>query len=163
MKIQLWLGGIALLLISGLAKAETMDCSRSQKSVRFISNQVIEPGDRPDRLMDQYVRVDLLSSKNPEWDGAEQFLYNQSDSVRGSGSHRGYSKTTLKSGEKVWIKYEGVHHRTKGGEAWEIPFEGVFTIVSGTGKYNAIRGGGYYWGTLTPDGATSEIDCHAEY
>ena len=163
MRTQLWLSALGLLLVSASAIAESMDCSRLQKSTRFISNQTIEPGDRPDRRMTQSVRVDVLSSKNAEWDGAEQILYGHSDSVSGAGTHMGYSVTTLKSGDKVWIKYEGVHHISKRGEAWEMPNEGVFRFIAGTGKYKAIRGGGYYRGMSTPEGVTTDVVCQAEY
>ncbi len=52
-----------LSLASASATAERMDCSYSKKFKQSISNQAIEPGDRPDRRMTQYVRVDVLSSK----------------------------------------------------------------------------------------------------
>jgi hypothetical protein len=96
-------------------------------------------GDRPDRRLSQYVRVDGLSSKFPEWDGAEQVVYGHSDTVGGSGISTGYSMTTLKTGEKVWSKWESVQYLvSKGGEGREVPFQGVFRFIAGTGKYKAL-------------------------
>jgi hypothetical protein len=155
---------LGLSLASASATAEKMDCSYSKKSKQNISNQAIEPGDRPDRRMSQYIRVDVLSSKQPEWDGAEQTVYGHSDTVGGAGTNMGYSLTTLKSGEKIWSKWEGVQYLvSKGGDEWEVPFQGVFRFIAGTGKYKGIRGGGHYRGITTPAGLTQDSTCEAEY
>jgi hypothetical protein len=113
--------------------------------------------------MSQFVRVDVSSSQNPEWEGAEMIVYNHSNTVGGAGTHMGYGAVTLKSGEKVWVKYDGVHYISKRGDAWEMAVEGVVHFISGTGKYKAIRGGGYYRGVQTPAGITQDIVCQAEY
>ena len=100
---------------------------------------------------------------NPEFDGAEQTVYGHRDQMGGTGSHNGYSVTTLKSGEKLWTKYEGVHHRTRKGDTWETRVQGISCFIAGTGKYKAIRGGSYYQGVTTPAGYTQETVCEAEY
>ncbi len=151
------------MVASGFALAEKMDCSSSKKSKRMVSSEVIKPGDRPDRELVQIVRIDVVSSANPEFDGAEQTVYGHSDQIGGTGSHNGYSVTTLKSGEKLWTKYEGVHHRTKKGDTWETRVQGISRFIEGTGKYTAIRGGSYYQGVTTPAGYTQETVCEAEY
>jgi hypothetical protein len=164
------LQGARLALVAGLvlgsapAIAEKIDCAYSKKTKQNVSNQVIEPGDRPDRRLSQYVRVDVLSSKFTEWDGAEQTVYGHSDTVGGAGISTGYSMTTLKTGEKIWSRWESVQYLIpKGGDAWEVPFQGVFRFIAGTGKYKAIRGGGHFRGTATPTGITQENVCEAEY
>jgi len=155
---------VGLLLVSTPTVAEKIDCAYSKRTKQNVSNQVIEPGDRPDRRLSQYVRVDVLSSKSPEWDGAEQVVYGHSDTVGGSGISTGYSMTTLKTGEKVWSKWESVQYLVpKGGDDWEVPFHGVFRFIAGTGKYKAIRGGGHFEGAATPGGITQENACEAEY
>jgi len=157
-------GLLGILLISASARAETMDCSYSKKSKQEISSQAIEPGDRPDRRMNQFVRVDVLSSKHPEWDGAEQVVYGHSDTVGGSGTNMGYSVTTLKNGEKIWSKWEGVQYLvSKGAAGYELFFQGVFRFIAGTGRCKAIRGGGHYRGMATPAGLTQDSACEAEY
>jgi len=141
-----------------------MDCSFSKKSKQNISNQAIEPGDRPDRRMTQYVRVDVLSSKQAEWDGAEQTVYGHTDTVGGAGTSTGYTEITLKSGEKIWYRWEAVHYLvSKGGDEWEVPFQGVFRFIAGTGKYKEIRGGGHYRGVSTPGGLTQDSTCEGDY
>jgi hypothetical protein len=158
------IAAVALLLMSHSATAEKIDCSNSKKSKQEISSRAIEPGDRPDRRMRQFVRIDISSSKNSEWDGAEQTVYGHSDSVATEGTHAGYSVATLKSGEKVWAKFEGVHYVvSRDGNAWERHTQGVFRFIGGTGKYKTIRGGGYYLGIATPAGLTEDDICEAEY
>ena len=146
------------------AVAEKLDCSGTKKTKQEISNQAIKPGDRPDREMVQFVRIDVVSSRNPEFEGAEQTIYGHLDHIGATGTHTGYNETTLKSGEKLWNKWEGTHYLVpKGGDAWELPYHGVFRYIAGTGKYKAIRGGGYYRGVMTPAGLTEEFVCEAEY
>lgn len=157
-------GTLGIILASGSALGEKLDCSGSKKSKQEVSNQAIKPGDRPDREMVQFVRIDVVSSKNPEFDGTEQTVYGHLDHVGATGTHTGYAVSILKSGERLWVKWEGVHHIVpKGGDAWELPYLGVYRYIAGTGKYKAIRGGGYYRGMVTPAGLTEEFVCEAEY
>jgi hypothetical protein len=155
---------LGILLAPGAVLAEKIDCSGSKKSKQQLSWQAIKPGDRPDREMVQFVRLDVISSKNPDFDGAEQTVYGHIDQIGGTGTESGYAVATLKSGEKLWAKWEGTQYLVpKGGDAWEIPYLGVFRYIAGTGKYKAIRGGGYYKGVATPAGLTEESVCEAEY
>jgi hypothetical protein len=154
---------LGILLAPGWSLAEKMDCSGSKKSKQRVSREVIKPGDRPDRELAQTVRIDVLSSKNPEFDGVEQTVYNHSETVGGAGSHSGYAMTALKSGEKVWVRYQGTHHVVPKGDSWESSHQGVFRYIAGTGRYKAIRGGGYYQGKSTPDGLTEDFKCEAEH
>jgi hypothetical protein len=155
---------LSCVLLPGAAIADKMDCSSSKKMKQEISNQVVELGDRAGHKMHQTVRVHVHSSKNPEMDGAEEMEYQHMDHVNGTGTHRGYSMVTYKSGERVWSYWEGVQHLVlKGGDSWEVPYEGVFTFIAGTGKYKSIRGGGYYRGIATPTGITEDDVCEAEY
>jgi len=142
---------------TGSALAEKWDCSGSKKSKQIISIEVIGPGDRPDRALVQLVRVDVFP------DGSEETVYEHDDQIGGTGTHSGYSVINLKSGERLWTKYEGVHYTVPKGDAWESRFQGVFRFIAGTGKYKAIRGGGHYQGIGTRAGSTSESVCEAEY
>lgn len=154
---------LTLLLASASALAGKIDCTNSKKTKQIVSTQSIEPGDRPDRRMTQYVRVDVLTSRQPDWDGAEQTVYGHTDTLAGAGASMGYTLTTLKSGEKVWYKWESILYPSKGGSEWEISFQGVFRFIGGTGKYKGIRGGGHYRGVATPSGVTQDTTCEAEY
>jgi hypothetical protein len=155
---------LVALLAPGCALAEKLDCSGSKTSKQEVSTQSIKPGDRPDRELVQVVRIDVLSSKNPEFDGTEETVYVHLDHIGGTGTHSGYVVNTTKSGEKLWARFQGAHYFVpKGGDAWELPYVGNYHYIAGTGKYKAIRGGGYYRGMITPAGLTEEFVCEAEY
>ena len=101
---------LAVLIAPNSASGTKLDCSGSKKSKQEVSAQSIKPGDVPGRELVQVVRIDILSSKNPEFDGMEQTDYIHLDHIAGTGSHNGYNSTTLKSGEKLWVKFEGTHY-----------------------------------------------------
>jgi len=143
---------------------EKMDCSGSERSKQQVSSDAIKPGDRPDHVLVQFVRIDVYSSNNPEFDGSEVTWYGHIDGIAAYGAHSGYQAQTLKSGETLWAQFDGVGYTVGTRDAWEIRYQGLFHFVGGTGKYKAIRGGGYYSGVLTPAGVNEEIPvCSAEY
>ena len=47
--------------------------------------------------------------------------------------------------------------------SWETDYEGKFEITSGTGKFENIKGGGVYKGTITEEGITEEGEYEAEF
>jgi hypothetical protein len=149
--------GLLGLFGTSSALAEKWDCSGVKKFKQLISREVVRPGDRPDRELVQIVRVSVWD------DGAEETEYEHEDQVAGAGTHSGFSVVNRKEGEKLWTKWEGAHYRVPKGDAWEIRYQGVFRFIAGTGKYKAIRGQGYYHGTGTPAGSTTEVICEAEY
>jgi hypothetical protein len=154
----------AALAVPLLGYAEKMDCSGWKIASREVSNESIKPGDRPDRELVQFVHADKIGSKNPEWNEIEETVYGHIDQVGGAGIHTGYAVITLKSGEKLWNKFEGAHYvTTKPDDSWEFTYVGVFRFITGTGKYKAIRGGGHYRGTVTPNGLGEEFSCEAEF
>jgi hypothetical protein len=156
---------LGLILTSAPGLSATMDCSGTKERIKeTLSSETIKPGDVPDRELVQTVRVDIISSANPEFDGIEETVYLQMDSVGGAGDHYGYAAFMLNSGEKIWGKFHGTHYFVpKSEDDWEVPFHGVFRYIAGTGKYKAIRGGGHYEGKVTPTGIVETISCSAEY
>jgi hypothetical protein len=151
-------------LVAGPTQAEKVDCSGIKRSKQEVSSESIKPGDRPDRELVQFVRVDIVASANPEFDKTEMTVYGHLDNLAGTGVDTGYAADTLASGEKLWAKWEGTHYVIVKGDDWEAPYLGVYRFVSGTGKYKAIRGGGFYKGKVTPArGTEEEFVCEAEY
>lgn len=152
---------------AGSALAESMDCSGSKVSKERSSYEVIRPGDRPDLELRQYIRVDVISSNNPEFDGTETTVYQHEDLNRsptgGASRHIGYGNFALKNGEKLWFKFEGVAYWTSTGGTWEAHYQGIAHFIGGTGKYKAVRGGYHYQGTATPAGLKEDFVCSATY
>jgi len=151
------------LLVSSVVSAATLDCSNTKVSKEELSRHTINPGDRPDREMVQLVRVDILSSDNPEFDGIQETVYAHLDHIGATGSHSVYSELVLNSGEKLWVKSQGTHNLVMEGDNWTLPFHGVYRFIAGTGKYKAIRGSGSYDGVVTESGLTQSARCSAEY
>jgi hypothetical protein len=148
---------------SGLLAAK-VDCSGSQRMKQQLTWQAIEPGDTAGHELAQFTRMDTIASNNADFDGAEQTVYGHLDQIKGTGSEQGYNVSTLKNGDKVWSRFEGTHYFVPKGEAnWEIAYYGTFRYIAGTGKYKAIRGGGYYRGVATPNGNSGQFFCEAEY
>lgn len=148
---------------TGMASAEHLDCSGSKVMKERRSFEMISPGDRQDRQMRQYIRIDTIRSKNPEIDGTEQRVFVHEDVLSLTGRHSGYGDFTLKSGEKLWYRFEGVSSVVRDGANWEAEYQGVYAFVGGTGKYAAIRGGASYHGTATPNGLSEYFVCSGEY
>jgi hypothetical protein len=73
--------------------------------------------------------------------------------------------TSLKSGEKIWAKFDSIYSTARMGKPdWEATYQGVFHFISGTGKYAGIRGGGHYEGTVTQSAGFNEASvCSAVY
>ena len=149
--------------VTSFASAELMDCSGSKVSKERSSYEVISPGDRPDRQLRQYIRVDLIASKWPEIDGTEQTVFVHEDIVGNTGHHSGYGDFVLKNGEKLWYKFDGVSSVVRDGSTWEAQYQGVFHFIAGTGRYKAVRGSAHYHGKATPAGLTEDFVCSAVY
>jgi len=149
---------------SGGSWAAALDCSGTKKSKEKPYTEVIRPGDRPDHEMIQAIRTHLISSKDTDFDGSEQTVYAHQDAYAGSGTSVGYFLYTLKSGEKIWAKFDSVYSTTSTAGSWEVTYQGVFHFVGGTGKYSGIRGGGHYEGKVTPTvGFEESFACSAQY
>ena len=154
-----------LAAAGGPARAGEMDCSATKRSLSSPYSEIIEPGDDPSHKMMQQIRVHLISSKDPDFDGAEQTVYAHQDEYAGAGTSVGYFRYTLTSGEKIWAKFDSVYSVAGWGTLdWKATYQGVFHFISGTGKYAGIRGGGHYQGTVTPGVGFKETSvCSAVY
>jgi len=145
----------------GTASAGFLDCSGTEVIKEETSQVSIQPG--PNRELIQIVRVWRLTSQHQEFDGTDKTVYMQIDQWNGTGMHGGYWVMALNSGETLRARFEGSHFLVTKGGRWEVVFQGVFHFISGTGPYEAIRGGGHYRGVESPEGKTEEIGCVASY
>lgn len=154
-----------LLTTTGLVQAASLDCSGTKRSKEAVSSETIRPGDRPDHTLKLVVRTHAIASQDADFDGSEQTAYGLEDSIARGGITVGYFLYTLKSGDKVWARFDSVFDVTpKPGNSWEATYQGVFTFIRGTGKFANIRGSGQYRGTVTPaEGFQETFHCTAEY
>ena len=129
-----------------------------------ISRTVVSPGDDPTRVVVLMIRRDTTTSSEPDWNETEVIVNEESDSVEGTGTHRGYSRRLFKNGDTDYSSYEGTHKTTvKEDGSRETTWEGTNKITGGTGKFKNIKGGGTYRGKATAEGAFSEFEGEVEY
>ena len=166
-KARCTLASIAALLnlfVSNQSWAVSIDCSGTKKSKAAPYREVIRPGDRTDHEMILAIRTHVISSKNLDFDASEQTVYALQDEYDHAGAQTGYFLYTLKSGDKIWAKFDSVDSTTGTRDSWEVTYQGVFRFIGGTGKYASIHGGGHYKGKVT---STSGFDetfvCSMEY
>jgi hypothetical protein len=151
------------LFESGPSHSATLDCSHTKNISQEVFRHAIKPGDRPDRELVQVSTIDVWSSNNPDLDGVEEKVHVHLDHVGATGSHNGYSEWPLNTGETLWVKFNGTHALVTKGDTWEVPYQGVFRIIAGTGKYKGVQGGGWYQGVTTENGKSETLYCTAEY
>ena len=152
------------LFVSNASWADAVDCSGTKKSQAAPFSEVIRPGDRADHELILAIRTHVISSKNPDFDGSEQTVYALQDEYGHAGTQTGYFLYTLKSGEKIWAKFDSVNSTTGTRDAWEVTYQGVFRFIGGTGKYAPIRGGGHYQGKVRSTTGFDETSvCSMEY
>jgi hypothetical protein len=149
------------IFVSTDASGATMDCSGTKKFKAAHFREVIEPGDRSDHLMILAIRTYVISSKDPDFDGSEQTVYAHHDEYGPSGTQDGYLLYTLKSGEKIWAKFNSVDANDPASS--ETTYQGVFRFIGGTGKFVNIRGGGHYEGKATASAFQETSACSAVY
>ena len=129
-----------------------------------ISRTVVPPGDDPKHELVLKIRRDTTTSPDPDRNETEQIVYEQSDSVAGTGTHRGYFRRLFKNGDTDYGSYEGTHKTTvKEDGSWETTWEGTYKVTGGTGKFKNIKGGGTYRGKATAEGASTEWEGEVEY
>jgi hypothetical protein len=154
----------ASLFASSPTWADTMDCSGTKRSKARPYEEDIRPGDRPDHILRQAIRIHVISSKDADFDGSEQTVFAHEDIFANAGTSVGYFLYTLKNGEKLWAKFDSVYSMTSAQGTWEVTYQGVFNFIAGTGKYAGIRGGGHYKGKVTPGVGFEETSvCSAQY
>jgi hypothetical protein len=124
------------------AWADSMDCSGTKKSKDRPYTEDIRPGDLPDHVMRQAIRTHVISSKDADLDGSEQTVFAHEGYYAKAGTSVGYFLYTLKSGDKIWARFDSVASTVSMQGSWEATYQGAFRFIAGTGKFSGIRGRG---------------------
>jgi hypothetical protein len=165
-------GVIAAFVVVSLSfsvqAAEKKKVMGTHKSGPVISHTVVPlgPGDDPKHeLVVLEIHRNTTTSSDPDWNEAENLVYEQRDSVAGTRTHRGYYTNLLKNGDTEYGLYEGTFKTTfKEDGSWETTtWEGTFKVIGGTGKFKNIKGSGTYRGKATAEGASTEFEGEVEY
>ena len=82
------------------------------------------------------------------------------DYINGNGKHQGYSSTTFEDGSTKFSSFEGITKEVEGGKS--SLFEGTYTYIRGTGRFEGIEGSGSYTGKrITP--LVAGADCYSDF
>ena len=153
-----------LAFVIPIHAAEKKKFTLQTKLISNISRTTVYLEDKPKHEISQAISLRALTSDNPDFNNLEVRNYNQSDSIAGTGSHRGYSFYYHKNGDKAFTKWAGTHKTTlKEDKSWETTAEGNIEFVGGTGMYNNIKGGGPYTCYFTPKGGGCKGEVEAVY
>ena len=161
-------GVIAVFVVVSLSfsaqAAEKKKIMGTDKLGPPISQTVVSPGDDPNHELVLSIRRDTTTSSDPDLNGTEQMVYEQTDQVAGTGTHRAYCRRLFKNGDTTYGSYEGTHKTTvKEDGSLETTWEGTWKETGGTGKFKNIKGGGTYRGKATAQGASSDWEREVEY
>lgn len=159
---------IGVLAIALLGCATGASCAGTKKTVALhtrldgkdLSRTTAAVNDQPGHEIMQRVYSYRVTSEDADFDGITTDNFAQTDSVDGSGTHRGYGVWHTRSGDRITARFEGEHHA---GAAGSSDFTGKVTITGGTGRFAAISGSGTYRGRTTPDGQTSDATLEVTY
>ena len=163
-------GVIAAFVVVSLSfsvqAAEKKKITGTNKEGPPISRTVVSLGDDPKHeLVALQIRRDTTTSPDPDINGTEVIAYDQSNSVAGTGTHRGYFVRHYKNGDIDYGTYEGTHKTTfkEDGSFLEATWEGTYKVIGGTGKFKNAKGSGTYRGKATAEGASTDWESEVEY
>ena len=103
---------IIVFLVLPVHAAEKKKFTLQTKPVANISKTTVYLEDKPKHVLTQDIELRTLISSNPDFNNLDVRNYGQSDSIAGTGSHRGYSFYYHKNGDKAFTKWEGTHKTT---------------------------------------------------
>lgn len=131
------------------ASAAVVNCEGSFGTV--LSTTAVTPGG-PDKVeLDQKVRLDRLSSKDPVCNDATLTLFEQSASYPDRGDYKIYGVLQTRTGDKAFVLFAGAWDVVmQDGKFAAAPFEAKGEILGGTGKLEGIKGTVVHKGKVTP-------------
>jgi hypothetical protein len=139
-------------------RAQTGNFTANGKVVAILSETKMLPGDKPGHELTMVRRMDTITYSDPIFNSGQAVVAGVTDYTAGSGPHRGYFAVTHPTGDKTFTSYEGMAKATpKAGGPPDVTFEGKWSFVGGTGKFDGITGGGTYKGGVTAAGPAYEF------
>jgi len=160
-----WSKAGLLLVVSGVlltqpseSVAQSGSFTANGKVTALLSETKMLPGDKPGHELMMVRRMDTISYSDPIFSSGQAVVATFADYTAGSGPHRGYFAVTHPNGDKTFTTYEGIAKATPNASGPpDVTFEGKWSFVGGTGKFDGISGGGTYKGGGTPTGPAYEF------
>jgi hypothetical protein len=102
----------------------------------------------PILLLTQAAGTNRSTGKSEYMDGAQVINREIADLTQGNGRHQGYV-TEIKGADTATARWQGKVVTTLGPDQKPATsFEGTWTMLSGTGKYQGVTGDGWYKGRM---------------
>jgi hypothetical protein len=151
------------VLLAGAGLAAEKKIVLEGKFGKVESEQSVKPGYGPE--LGQKVRVDQLTSGDPDWNGSTMTLYEHSVSHPTNGTYAIYGVLAAPSGDTAYLEFAGKWDVvTKDGKFAEAPFAAEGKIVGGTGKLEKISGTVRHSGKVVAgEGGRYSIEMSANY
>ena len=138
---------IALSLNFTVEAAEKKEQTCSKRNIRTLYKTVLTIGDVPNHELTQEANISELQVSNPDFKVKEEWVYSQSDTIDGSGTHTGYFYDTHEDGSTDYGAFRGkIKVVSKSDGAWDATWEGTYEYVGGSGKFKNLKGSGKYKG-----------------
>ena len=150
--------GLVCMLVGSIALGGSLAAAAEKKVVlegkfgQVVSNAFSKLDPPADVELAQEVRVDHLTSADPEWNDATLTVYEQNLSYPSHGTTRAYGIINTKAGDTAYLELVGkwdVVNRE--GKFFEAPFEGQGRLLGGTGKLQGISGPAVVKGKVSAD------------
>ena len=162
MRRKLWLGEMAVIILGvftamSVAAAETVS-EKYRVVYHFFKVERIEVGDVPGHVIGVADGRGLIFLDTGEV--GTELLKIMFDYTNGSGPFQGYRVDTFQDGSSRICKGQGTTTALPSGVS---TFNGTYTYIKGTGRFDGIKGTGSYTGKrmapLTPGGPA---DCYSD-
>src|ERR671929_2199408 len=142
-------------LLASPAQAAGKQVTLEGKFGQVMSSQKVKPEVPGAPELAQNVRLDQLTSGDPDWNGATLTLYEHSESFPSYGLYKVYGVLAAPGGDKALVEFAGKWDVVmKDGKFAEAPFQGDGKVLGGTGKLANTSGTVHHAGKATSEGGT---------
>ncbi|MEE9442705.1 MAG: hypothetical protein V3V99_08560 [candidate division Zixibacteria bacterium] len=142
---------LACVLLAGSLYAEPMTKVAGKMTMEIVKADTLAVADTEGHHMflQVYEGTNAKTGDNEFMAGATLRNTSFSDIVQGNGFHQGYVEFTKDDGTTI-AKWKGKITTTLAADGTKVTsFEGSFSYISGTGKFENIQGSGTYTGQFT--------------
>lgn len=117
-----------------------------------LSKTTMVVDDVPGHELTQQMTIRNYNVSVPDYDVKETWVYEQSDTVAGTGVDRGPNIDVMKNGDRAFYLCEpALKTVTKDDKSWETTWTGKCRVSGGTGKLKNVKGTITFKGKATPD------------
>ena len=146
---------VSLFALAVTASAQTK-ISGTEVCGKPDQQQMLEVGDRPGHMLGVQQVKCTWSNMEIEGIAAKDSLTTVLVDGHGNKANgRGYDITTMASGDKFFVRFQGAVTLKDGAPVTD---DGKWSFTGGTGKLKGIKGGGTYMGKGSPEGVTFDIE-----